>query len=146
MVQPDRYWSDFCDALGLQDIVDQYDAFDKRAGNEELFQTITATFSSKPLSYWRERLGSSRCIWASAQMAGEVPEDVQAIANGYTPDHPTIPRACLVASPVQYKNEMVEIHRAAPGAGEHNEEILLELGFDRPEIARLHAEGVISSS
>ena len=32
----------------------------------------------------------------------------KAVANGYVPEHPTIPRAHLVASPVQYNDDEAE--------------------------------------
>jgi crotonobetainyl-CoA:carnitine CoA-transferase CaiB-like acyl-CoA transferase len=38
---------------------------------------------------------------------------------------------------------MTEIRRAAPGIGEHTEEVLAELGYDDAEVATLRGAGAI---
>jgi crotonobetainyl-CoA:carnitine CoA-transferase CaiB-like acyl-CoA transferase len=146
MVTPDRYWNDFRDTLGIEDAVGAYDTFEQRAGNEDLYRLIMDTFASQPLAVWRERLGNSRCIWSVVQTPQELAVDRQAVVNGYTVEHPTIEGARLIASPVQYQDEVVEITKGAPAAGEHTEEILQELGFDRTDIERLVAAGAVSSA
>ena len=118
-------------------------SFEKRANNKDLFRRIREAFASQPLSHWRKCLGESGCVWTAVQTPLEIPEDPQAVANGYVPEHPSIPRARLVASPVQYKDGTVEITSGAPKAGQHTEEILLELGLDWPEIAQLKERSVI---
>jgi crotonobetainyl-CoA:carnitine CoA-transferase CaiB-like acyl-CoA transferase len=78
------------------------------------------------------------------QTPPEVPDDPMAVANGYVPAHPTIPRARLVASPVQYNDSPVEISAGAPELGQHTEEVLLELGLDWPQIVGLKERSVIT--
>jgi crotonobetainyl-CoA:carnitine CoA-transferase CaiB-like acyl-CoA transferase len=36
------------------------------------------------------------------------------------------------------------VHRAVPGLGEHNEEVLVGAGFTRSQVRRLHRDGVIA--
>jgi crotonobetainyl-CoA:carnitine CoA-transferase CaiB-like acyl-CoA transferase len=38
------------------------------------------------------------------------------------------------------------VARVAPHIGEHSEQVLMELGYDDHEIARLVADGVVSQS
>ena len=75
----------------------------------------------------------------------EVADDPQASANGFIgeiPD-PTGSPHRLVASPLQF-GEATRGPRPAPEAGQHTEEILLELGLDWDAIARLKKEGAIN--
>src|SRR5262245_17976205 len=145
MIQPDPHWSAFCQAVQLGDDTEQaYDSFEKRSYDEAIWRRIQETFASQPLSHWRERLEGSGCVWMAVQTPPEVPDDPQAIANGYVPEHPTIPRARLVASPVQYDDGMVELTQGAPDMGQHTEEVLLELGLDWPQILELKERSVIT--
>ncbi len=145
MIQPDPHWSAFCEALQLGDDTEQaYDSFEKRSYDEAVWRRIKEMFASQPLSHWRERLQGSGCVWMAVQTPPEVPDDPQAVANGYVPEHPTIPGARLVASPVQYDDGMVELTKGAPDLGQHTEEVLLELGLGWPQILELKERSVIT--
>jgi crotonobetainyl-CoA:carnitine CoA-transferase CaiB-like acyl-CoA transferase len=146
MLQSDGYWPGFCRALGLERLIDDTacDTFKKREHNETLYATIRDTFRSAPLDHWRDRLTDNGCVWTPVQSPLDVPEDPQAIANGYLPAHPSVPQAILAASPVQFNNGMVEIDRGAPEMGEHTEEILLELGLDWDAIAKLKSDSIVT--
>jgi crotonobetainyl-CoA:carnitine CoA-transferase CaiB-like acyl-CoA transferase len=145
MIQPDPHWPALCKVLELGDDVEQtYDSFAKREHVDDVWQLIRRAFAAQPLAHWRERFRGSGCVWMSVQTPPEVPDDPQAVANGYVPAHPTIPRARLVASPVQYNDSPVEITAGAPELGQHTEEVLLELGLDWPQIVELKDRSVIT--
>ena len=77
------------------------------------------------------------------QSAAEVAVDPQAVANGYLRPVEGASRSYpLVASPAQFDGGPTELRRA-PDHGENTEEILLELGKDWDEIARLKARGAV---
>ena len=67
----------------------------------------------------------------------DVLNDPQVIANSYILPHPENARGCIVSSPIQYDNEVVEVTTGAPEIGQHTEEILLEMGYTWENIAGL---------
>ena len=46
-------------------------------------------------------------------------------------------------NPIRFDATPAEIRRPAPGLGEHNEELLTELGFDEAAIGELREAGVL---
>jgi crotonobetainyl-CoA:carnitine CoA-transferase CaiB-like acyl-CoA transferase len=48
-------------------------------------------------------------------------------------------------TPARFEGTPTEIQRGAPRLGEHNREILTELGFDETEIDALRANGAIGN-
>jgi formyl-CoA transferase len=50
-----------------------------------------------------------------------------------------------ISSPIQVHGVAKVAAKRAPDLGEHNDEVLQELGFDTKEIERLRASGVIAS-
>jgi formyl-CoA transferase len=50
----------------------------------------------------------------------------------------------LVASPVQFDEQPIEIRGPSPEMGQNTEEVLLEMGVEWEEIARLKQAGAIN--
>jgi crotonobetainyl-CoA:carnitine CoA-transferase CaiB-like acyl-CoA transferase len=61
-------------------------------------------------------------------------------------DHPQVGRVLEASHPVTFSKTEVDIRPLAPLHGQHDEEILRELGRDDQDIAALRAAGVISRS
>ena len=141
-------WPGFCRCVGHPEWID-----DPRFATAESFTESTpacaalldALFAGATLAEWRGILAGFDGVWEVAQDALEVARDPQAVANGYVADVDAGDGTTfqLVASPVQF-DEQPPRPRRAPQAGEHTEEVLLELGMDWDRIAALKASGAIA--
>ena len=60
-------------------------------------------------------------------------------------DHPVAGRYRVIPPPVRFGRTPASVRRPAPLPGEHNAEVLTELGLTAAEIAQLQDEGVLRS-
>ena len=147
MLDSDRWWPGFCRHIGRVDLLTDPDFADARQRAEHsdaCVAEIQGTFANQPLAVWRDRLAEFRGPWEVVQNSREVVDDPQAVANGYITevDHPSGQQIKVVRAPVQFDGQPPELG-IAPEAGQHTEEILLEVGYDWDDIVRLKEAGVI---
>jgi crotonobetainyl-CoA:carnitine CoA-transferase CaiB-like acyl-CoA transferase len=147
MLESTRWWPDFCRHIGREDLMTDprfADAASRSANSEVCVGQIQATFATATLEEWRARLTSLRAPWEVVQTSFEVYDDPQAEANGYIAriDHPSGETFKVVRTPVQFDGAVPEVGYA-PEAGQHTEEILLELGYSWEDIARLQDAGAV---
>lgn len=148
MLDSQRYWPALCAAIGRPDLVDdeRFAVARSRAVNcVACVAELDAAFGSQPLAHWQKALADQEGPWSVVAHAGDAVHDAQARANGYIQDVDygdgrSLP---LVSSPLQFDEETVRL-RPAPDHAVHTEEVLLELGMDWDEIARLKVAGAIS--
>ena len=88
---------------------------------------------------WRHTTSPS----ASSVAPQDVPDDPQAVACGAVVDTaiPEMPRT--LADPIRLSFASQRIAHAAPGLGEHSEEILREAGLSLEEVETLKVSGAI---
>jgi crotonobetainyl-CoA:carnitine CoA-transferase CaiB-like acyl-CoA transferase len=148
MHQPDIQWPDFCRAIERPEWENDSrfsNAAARTQNSEELIRMLDDIFASKMMEDWERRFRENNCIYSRIQSPTEVVADPQAIANNFFTemDHPIAGKMKLVTTPVTFKQNPASIKIPAPRVGQHNEEILLGLGYSREDIARLKDEGVI---
>lgn len=148
LLQGFRQWPGFARAVGREDwLSDPRFATDEafEANGEALISELDALFATADVATWRARLEGLDAVWEVVQDSLEVADDPQARANGYVGElaGPSGEAVRLVASPVQF-GERPNAPRPAPEAGQHTEEILLELGLAWGEIAQLKDDGAIN--
>ena len=94
-------------------------------------------------------------LWEAGVPVGKVmqphrqPELAQLVSRGFFEelDHPVIGPSRYSTMPMRFSRSTGRIHqRHAPLLGEHNEELLTELGLSRSEIDALTADGIIGDS
>ena len=145
MFQADRYWADFCDAIGRPDLKQDPRFVDmdvREANREACIQLLDEEFAKRTCDEWVTILSTQKGQWSKVQMASDLNHDPQVLANGYLQDvdYGDGRSIKLASNPVQF-NETAPALRPAPEHGQHTEEILLELGMDWEQIIELKDKG-----
>ena len=149
-LDPDRYWPKICRAMDIQDLErdPKFNSIKARGENaKELVAILDEKFAAKTRDEWSEILGKEGCIFTPIQTPMEVSKDPQAWANNYfiPVEHPDWGSIKMTGFPWDFSDTPASWRRKAPEFGEHNEEILAELGYTKEEIASLREEGVVTA-
>ena len=148
MLQPGRYWPEFCRAVGQDHLATdpRFDSTEKIMANAAAAADIVAdTIKQRPLAEWQDILRGISGQWAVVQTAWEVGQDPTLRANGYiapVTDVAGIDRE-LVANPVQFDETPTTLTRA-PLFAEHTDDILRELGHSDDDMIALKVSGAVT--
>ncbi len=150
MLQPDRYWADFCRALGRPELAtdERFAEMRSRGQNAEAaVALLDEIFASKPRDEWMKILREDEgdFIFTRVNNVNELPDDPQVQANDYVVDfdHPQHGTIQMVGMPVRLSETPGGIRTPAPEFGQHTEEILLDLGYEWEAISDLRKREVI---
>jgi formyl-CoA transferase len=135
-------------ALGREDILTDPRFSDpaKLAQNRpQLTSMLDGIFGSQPMSHWYEVFNGAQITFGAVREPQEVVNDPQLRANDIV-----VPLegageklTSTISSPIQVHGVTKVPARRAPGIGEHNDEVLKELGFTNDDIAGLRASGAV---
>ena len=151
-IQADRFWPEFCQALGLEELQDDErfaTAMGGRRDNaEELIRILDETLATKPRDEWVRIFEERKAPFAYSPVLDyyDVLEDEQVLANDYIVDfdHPAAGNVKVMGYPIGFSRTPAKVQREAPEFGQHTEEVLNELcdlGWD--ELASLREAGVV---
>jgi len=148
MLQPGRYWPEFCVAVGRPELASdpRFDDVDKIMANAgEAAEIVAEILTSRTYREWIEVFDGVSGQWAAVQDAWEVSQDKSLRANGLIAqltDADGVQRE-LVANPVQFDERPTTLTRA-PQFAEHTDEILRELGVSEDELLQLKIAGAVT--
>lgn len=147
MLQGQRYWPGFCQAIGRPDLItdERYATDMARVQNiNAVIQEIDDVFATKTLAEWKVILRTQEGQWDVVQKVGELPKDEAALANKFVQDvdYGDGRVLTMVSTPVQFDRQVLPAG-PAPELGVHNDEVLAEMGFNEDEILDLKVAGVV---
>jgi crotonobetainyl-CoA:carnitine CoA-transferase CaiB-like acyl-CoA transferase len=146
-VGTDEQWRRFCRALDLPHAADTRLA--TNAGRvehrQELIADLTRRFAEAPAGGWIDRLESAGVPAGPVRELAEVFSDAQVAALGLDAvlRHPAYGPLRTVGTAFRFSATPASLRLAPPLVGQHTDEVLVELGYDAGEIARLRASGAV---
>lgn len=140
-------WERFCVALGLPELGHnpRYRGNTQRlAHRDELLGLIQDRFLQAPAEVWLRALDEQGVPAGPIRNLEEVfaDEQVQARDMVWEVDHPASGRVRTLGFPVKFSPGGLKRPAPPPLLGEHNDQVLLELGYTQAEIDRFRKEGV----
>ncbi len=151
MLQPDRYWADFCRAIDRPALIEDARFADMAVRSQNAKACVAEldeAFRDRSRGEWIDVFKRSEgdFILTVVNSINDLPEDPQVIANDYVVDfdHPNHGPIKMQGMPVALRETPGQIRTAAPEFGQHTEEVLLDLlGYDWDQITKLRESKVI---
>ena len=147
VLTPDK-WPALANGIGRPELLTDprfADPAKLAANSVELTAILDEVFRSQPISHWQEVLEQDHLTFGIVHAPSEVAKDLQLEANGIV-----VPiegaggnLKLTIGSPIQIHDVAKVPARRAPEIGEHNEEVLKELGFTGDEIDAFRTGGAI---
>ena len=149
--QSDRFWHDFCGALGITHLEKdpKFAKADDRKNNfREITGIIEETFKTKKREEWINifQTKGGGISFSPILALDELSSDPQVLENEYIAgyDHPVLGKVKEVGIPVEFSGTPLKVKGHAPNFGEHTEEVLMNrCGCSWEEIEQLKNEEVI---
>ncbi len=119
----------------------------RRAAEDEIDEALRAEFAERDHEACLEALAAAGVPAAPVVDPRTLALHSQLVARGFLDEveHPVVGRQATMSAPFRYASVEHWLHRAAPTLGEHNHEVLVELGYEEAQIEALAAKKVIGA-
>jgi formyl-CoA transferase len=145
-----KLWTKLCQLMGREELLEdpRFTTISNRLANRQALQDeLEKTFRQKPKDYWVETL------LANGLPAGPILSYPEAFGSEHAQvrgmrmeiDHPVEGKVPNIGFAVKLSGTPQQVRRHPPLLGEHNEEVLAEIGLDAADIERLRADGAFGS-
>jgi crotonobetainyl-CoA:carnitine CoA-transferase CaiB-like acyl-CoA transferase len=112
---------------------------------DELEREIETVFATQPTAHWVDKLDAAGVPGGPVYTYDQILSDrhIKARKMVVEIDHPRIGRMKSLGIPVKSTGELLAIRQPAPWLGQHTDEVLKTLGYERRDIETLYSEGVL---
>jgi crotonobetainyl-CoA:carnitine CoA-transferase CaiB-like acyl-CoA transferase len=147
-VGAEGHWRSFCGVLGRPELASdpRYDSVEKRyAARPELRILLEEIMSTQDSAHWLDACEKASVPAGPIYSVDAMFDDpqVQHLGIAQPVTHPVLGDIRVIGEPVGLSRTPASVVSPTPDAGEHNDEILAELGYDAAAIAQLRADGAI---
>lgn len=143
------HWRAFFAAVDRLDVFERLGVADRHTRNaniQEIYRELAAITRTRTSAEWLA-LCQEKDIPATAILSlDDIPDHphLKAVGLFQEMEHPTEGPTRQMRPPIAFTDSPASIRRQAPTLGQHNGEVLAELGFTGDEIASLSAQGVLA--
>ena len=145
-----KLWTKLCQLMGREELLEdpRFTTISNRLAHRQALQDeLEKTFRQKPKDYWVETL------LANGLPAGPILSYPEAFGSEHAQvrgmrmeiDHPVEGKVPNIGFAVKLSGTPQQVRRHPPLLGEHNEEVLAEIGLDAAEIERLRGDGAFGA-
>src|SRR4029077_16974784 len=146
LVTPDKVQA-VVKAIGRDDLLSdpRFSPANLVANMPQLTAILDEVFGAQPMAHWYEVFNGVHATFGPVRGPEEVVDDPQLRANDIVVPLEGVggKLSSTISSPIQVHGVSKVSARRAPEIGEHNEEVLGQLGFNATEIDGLRASGAI---
>jgi crotonobetainyl-CoA:carnitine CoA-transferase CaiB-like acyl-CoA transferase len=147
-LQGDRMWPAITRTIGRPELENdpRFNSLEARAVNvAEITPILDEAFAQRPLSQWVPIFEREDIWWTPVNDADDLLKDPQLHAAGGITKLPSASggEIEIIPAPIDFESTPWNIRAPSPELGQHTEEILLELGRNWDDIARLKEKRVI---
>jgi crotonobetainyl-CoA:carnitine CoA-transferase CaiB-like acyl-CoA transferase len=150
LVARPQHWPKLVEALGRPDLLADPRFADEpglRSHADALATILDGEFAARPADYWKQTLDHLRITYSFIQTPEEAAADPQLRASEVVIPIAGAPNLdYTVNSPITVRGARKVPATRAPDHGEHNDEVLGQLGFTADEIAELYATQAVPSN
>ncbi|SUZ49074.1 uncharacterized protein METZ01_LOCUS1928 [marine metagenome] len=147
-VGSERIWDRFCEGMGMPELRENpdYKTNIERAQNRaEIVPYLQEIFIKQPVAHWVEKLQAVSVPCGPINNLEDVFSDPQLLSREMFVEmtHPTLGKIKQTGLPLKFSRTPGGLDRPPPLLGEHNQEVLQEIGFSATEIEELQTQDVI---
>ena len=141
-------WERFCAAIDRPDLLADPRFLtndDRVAHRAECVELLSGIFRTRTVAEWVEVIEQAGVPCGPINRVDDVVNNPQVQARNMIAQlsHPNVPDLKIPNSPLKLAETPPDLRRPPPLLGQHNEEILTELGYETEAIAELQRKGVI---